>query len=739
MNWTEAVNSSPRIYHCPENKVSVYEVAYSADHKAKVIAKQIECEDEAKALRAEAEAKIVQEHPHPGINTCLGCKKEAKPDRGFYVYIFSEPMLRSLFDDIGDRAKVEQFYTEEQLWDFSHSLLEALHYLQTLGIAHRDIKPHNILIDSEGQIKLCDFGFAKHIDLQVPAVHSLLGSALYWSPKLRQAYMDGKIPKVQHNPFKSDVFSLGLTLVNLTLLALPNPLHQFANLQQFIDDELDRIDRYSKSWVDLLRSMLRVEEAHRPDFMQLKTPILYADDEELPQVLGGEEIQSPLQLSAKCGYNHVRVSEREVDTVPCMITITACSQPSGQRTYGVDLMCVIDQSGSMEGRVMDLVKISLNGLLTRLDGRDRMSLVGFNNEAERKCPLIRCSEEGKARLKDLIEALDCRRMTNISKGFQMGVEVLKRRRTANQATSLLLFSDGCNNLGVNPTLPCMSALKHCDLTRFTVCTFGFGDELDSQLLEALANTRKGEFQHITEAQQIPEVFNFALGNITTVVARNLRVSIALLPSNVPCELAKIYTKEKNNIFELPDLHANEQKELIFLLKPAHQALLRNVSFPAVQVDLSYTDNDDTDASKSVRLDVKFMKWDGTAKPTENSDVFRHWCRVQGAEYLRDARELASEGNFREADSRLGTGIELIRSSGYADVPLVREVLGHMKQAREMVQSEQDWKKGGDPFFASISYSHFEQSATVLTRYYMSPQQRGNHLADIEERPAHLES
>jgi len=311
ISWTNVVQSALRIYNCYESKTCVYEVPFSAEHGAKVIVKQIECEDEATALRAEAEAKIFQEHPHPGINTCLGCKKEAKPDRGFYVYIFSEPMLRSLFDDIGDRAKVEQFYTEEQLWAFSHSLLDALHYLQTLGVAHRDIKPHNILIDSEGQIKLCGFSFAKHIDLQVTAMHSLLCTDLYWSPKLRQAYMDGEIPKVQHNPFKSDVFSLGLTLVNLTLLALPYPL------QQYIDDELDRIDRYSKSWVDLLRTMLRVEEAHRPDFMQLMTPILYADDEELTQVL---EIQSPRQLCEKCECDH--------GSMPCIDFHSTSFQPS---------------------------------------------------------------------------------------------------------------------------------------------------------------------------------------------------------------------------------------------------------------------------------------------------------------------------------------------------------------------------------------------------------------------------
>jgi serine/threonine protein kinase len=462
MNWTEELKSedAKKLYIHPEHRTCVYQFSRTTEYGAEVIVKQVMCESEVQAKKAEAEAQIVIDHPHPQINPCLGCKREPKSGGGFYVYIFAVPMLRSLFDDINSRASVEHFYSEAELWGFYHSLLEPLHHLQCLGISHRDIKPHNILLDSQGCIKLCDFGYAKKIDKQAPGEHSLLGSALYWSPLLRKAYMTGNIATVQHNPFKSDVFSLGLTLVNLTLLALPKPLENLTDLQQFIDAELNGISRYSQSWMELLRSILRVDEAHRPDFIALRTPALYEDDEELPVVLGGEVCEQPLQLSAKCGYTHVRVSDQSVDEVPCMITIQACSQPLGQRTYGVDLICVIDQSGSMEGMVMNLVKTSLNGLLTRLNDRDRMALVGFNDVAERKCQLICCNEEGKCRLRGLIQqVLNCRGLTNIAKGFQMGLEVLKRRRTVNQASSLLLFQTDATTWTGTPLCP---ACLHCN-------------------------------------------------------------------------------------------------------------------------------------------------------------------------------------------------------------------------------------------------------------------------------------
>jgi serine/threonine-protein kinase len=81
------------------------------------------------------------------------------------------------------------------------------------GVIHRDIKPHNILLDEKGHAKVTDFGIARALDTtQATRTGSFLGTALYSSPEQLQ----GK----KATP-KSDVYSLGATLYQAATEAPP--------------------------------------------------------------------------------------------------------------------------------------------------------------------------------------------------------------------------------------------------------------------------------------------------------------------------------------------------------------------------------------------------------------------------------------------------------------------------------------------------------------------------------------
>ncbi|KAF8349506.1 ste7-like protein [Amanita rubescens] len=91
------------------------------------------------------------------------------------------------------------------------AVLEGLTYLYDVHrIIHRDIKPSNILCNSQGEIKICDFGVSGELINSI--ADTFVGTSTYMSPE--------RIQGAQYT-VKSDVWSLGITLIELALGRFP--------------------------------------------------------------------------------------------------------------------------------------------------------------------------------------------------------------------------------------------------------------------------------------------------------------------------------------------------------------------------------------------------------------------------------------------------------------------------------------------------------------------------------------
>jgi serine/threonine protein kinase/beta-lactam-binding protein with PASTA domain len=96
--------------------------------------------------------------------------------------------------------------------EYARQILSALRFAHRHGIVHRDIKPHNVLVDAEGRVKVTDFGIARAGTSQMTEAGSIVGTAQYLSPE--QARGTGVDQR-------SDLYSLGIVLYELLTGTLP--------------------------------------------------------------------------------------------------------------------------------------------------------------------------------------------------------------------------------------------------------------------------------------------------------------------------------------------------------------------------------------------------------------------------------------------------------------------------------------------------------------------------------------
>ena len=136
-----------------------------------------------------------------------------------FIYIITEYInggnLKELIQKLKEKGKLVD---EKKMWEFLIQLLKGLFYLhEEKKIIHKDIKPENILIDENMNLKISDYGINatnnKKVDDMLKHHGISIGSIQFIAPEMiNNGIYD----------FKSDIYMLGLTLFNLMFGKLPD-------------------------------------------------------------------------------------------------------------------------------------------------------------------------------------------------------------------------------------------------------------------------------------------------------------------------------------------------------------------------------------------------------------------------------------------------------------------------------------------------------------------------------------
>ncbi|CAK9115777.1 unnamed protein product [Durusdinium trenchii] len=138
---------------------------------------------------------------------------------------------------------------EAQVSNIARQLVRALNYLHSQQVIHRDMKPQNVLVSSNGTVKLCDFGFARALSTETTVLTSIKGTPLYMAPEL-----------VQEKPYDSgvDLWSLGVICYELFVGEPPFYTNSLISLVQLIIQKpVHYPDKISSTFRSFLKGLLQ--------------------------------------------------------------------------------------------------------------------------------------------------------------------------------------------------------------------------------------------------------------------------------------------------------------------------------------------------------------------------------------------------------------------------------------------------------------------------------------------------
>ena len=137
------------------------------------------------------------------LEEVIGDEEEGK------AYLAIEYIEKGSLESIKQNIRL----TERQVWKYIRQLCQAVEYLHSIGIIHRDIKPDNLLIDNENNLKLCDFGVSMQVEGGTDIITNTAGTNYFLCPKSckGEAY-SGK---------KADIWAIGVTLYSLLFYKYP--------------------------------------------------------------------------------------------------------------------------------------------------------------------------------------------------------------------------------------------------------------------------------------------------------------------------------------------------------------------------------------------------------------------------------------------------------------------------------------------------------------------------------------
>ncbi|MBN1674667.1 MAG: VWA domain-containing protein [Kiritimatiellae bacterium] len=216
------------------------------------------------------------------------------------------------------------------------------------------------------------------------------------------------------------------------------------------------------------------------------------------------------------------------------VTLDAPPPPAKTQRPPVNLAIVLDRSGSMQGAKLEKAKEAAIGALRRLGPRDICSVVVYDNTVQTIVPAQYARELDT--IEAGIRAIQAGGSTALFGGVSQGAAEVRKHLKQDCIPRIILLSDGLANVG--PRSPEDLGRLGAALIKegMSVSTVGVGVDYNEDLMTRLAEKSDGNTYFVESSEDLPRIFAAELGDVLSVVARRVRLTIECPAGVVPVSI-----------------------------------------------------------------------------------------------------------------------------------------------------------------------------------------------------------
>mmetsp|Transcript_8455 Transcript_8455/g.15297 ORF Transcript_8455/g.15297 Transcript_8455/m.15297 type:complete len:507 (+) Transcript_8455:1097-2617(+) len=394
-----------------------------------------------------------------------------------------------------------------------------------------------------------------------------------------------------------------------------------------------------------------------------------------------EQVENALKLAVKSEYTHYG---RDAETIQINVCVQAPECPDEARKP-VDLVVVLDRSGSMAGSKLELCKSTLEFLVRELAPHDRLGLVSYDTRVQLELPLTRMDAVGKRAVTQAARDIHAGSATNLSGGLLAGLNEIQSSKRADgepphPVQSVLLLTDGLANHGVTNPDALVKLVKGALAPSVSLFTFGYGSGHHADLLRQLSDLGRGMYYFIQHVDGVSLAFADCLGGLLSVVAQNIVLTVettadsgvTLNPLPDTYKRVKMKSTAPSSVehqrqqIDLGDLYGEEQRDVLLqvdlpkMTVRTEKEMDSDVAMPIVRCNVTYSNILAAKAFCQTEGTLEIVRAGTLQSPRiPDKDVVAQNMRFLTTEAMKAAHHQAENGQLAAGQASLQAALDSI--------------------------------------------------------------------------------